>query len=102
MQYRNDTPGPLTLAVEPPVVVEPGEVIDSDDHVAGLTPLDDPAGPEFAAAAALEGAEPPAGAAAGGVDVDQADADDAGVPATTDPDGAPAPADDEQEPEATR
>ncbi len=93
MQYRNDTPGPLTLAVEPPVVVEPGEVVDVDDHVAGLTPLDDgapaePTEPVFAPAAA--------------VDDGPVDADDAGDAATTDPDGAPASAVDEQEPEATR
>ncbi len=37
MQYRNDTAEPVIVAADPPIEVGPGEVVDSDGHVAGLT-----------------------------------------------------------------
>jgi hypothetical protein len=43
VRQRNDLDHPLTVHTDPPQVVEPGQVIDHDDHVIGLTPVDEPA-----------------------------------------------------------
>lgn len=40
MQQRNDTAETLIVATDPVTVVEPGEVVDLDVHVAGLTAVD--------------------------------------------------------------
>lgn len=90
MQYRNDSDRDLLLATEPPVMVAPGETVESDDHVAGLTPLGDDGEPEPAGPVHV-------------VAVDQAAAPALPVaPADTDPVGADAPADADDEPEDQR
>lgn len=40
MQFINDGPFPATVMTDPQVVVHPGEVLELDDHVAGLTPVE--------------------------------------------------------------
>lgn len=45
MRHRNDTDRPLTVATVPPQTVEPGEEVDTPDHVAGMTCLDQPCPP---------------------------------------------------------
>jgi hypothetical protein len=42
VRQRNDHDHPLTVHTDPPQVVEPGQVIDHDDHVIGLTAVDKP------------------------------------------------------------
>lgn len=42
MRQRNDTDHPLTVHTDPPQVVAPGEAIDHDTYVVGLTVLDEP------------------------------------------------------------
>jgi hypothetical protein len=42
VRQRNDNPYPLTVHTDPPQVVEPGDVIDYDDPIVGLTVLDEP------------------------------------------------------------
>jgi hypothetical protein len=61
---RNDTDYTLTVATDPPQVVEPGEVIEHEHYVVGFTILDDeeaPAAPVDAptpSKAARKGAAP--------------------------------------------
>jgi hypothetical protein len=49
VRQRNDNPYPLTVHTDPPQVVEPGDAIDHDDPIVGLTVLDEPV-PEVQAA----------------------------------------------------
>jgi hypothetical protein len=43
VRQRNNSDHPLTVHTDPPQVVDPGQVIDHDDHVIGLTAVDEPA-----------------------------------------------------------
>jgi hypothetical protein len=64
VRQRNDHDQPLTAHTDPPHVVQPGEVIDHETYVVGLTVLDDePAATKPAAAAAAPKADPDADSA---------------------------------------
>jgi hypothetical protein len=54
VRHRNDTERPLTVAADPPFLVEPGEETDHPEHVAGLTCLDEPCPPAVEPVAATE------------------------------------------------
>ncbi len=41
MLYRNDTDETLLVATDPPTEVGPGDLVDVDGHVAGLTRVDE-------------------------------------------------------------
>lgn len=105
MLYRNDAADAITLATEPPQTVQPGDTVDVDDHVAGLTPIDADGNP----------IDPPPAEATPTVGVDAPAVPDwtanaptaaepqglAAIPAAIDP-AAPAPADThDQNPEPT-
>ncbi len=42
MRQRNDGDQPLTVHTDPPQVVNPGETVDHDTYIVGLTVVDEP------------------------------------------------------------
>lgn len=86
VQYRNDTGSALTVATEPPLLVHPGDVVDVDGHVTGLTPVDADGNPTGETPAAVLDArffDDPAAYAANLADADAAATDDQQDPEAT-------------------
>ena len=54
MRFRNDTALDMTVHLDPPVKLAPGEEIDSEVHIIGLTRLDDEPPTETPAEAAVQ------------------------------------------------